>query len=296
MRKVNQWPLHLMLLPGIVLVFILAYLPMGGAIIAFKKFVPVQGIWHSQWIGLGNFRYVFDLPNTMQVIQNTIYIAGMKIVAGLVAPITLALLLNEVVKMAFKRIVQTIVYLPHFLSWVIMGGILIDILSPKTGIVNQVIKLFGGQPIFFLGDNSWFPFTLVLSELWKEIGFATIVYLAAVTRVNPSLYEAAVIDGAGRWKQTLYVTLPAMMPIIVLMGVLSLGNVLNAGFDQVFNLYSPIVYESGDILDTLVYRVGFMDAQYGVSAAIGLFKSAVSFIFISVSYWLAYRFANYRIF
>jgi putative aldouronate transport system permease protein len=192
--------------------------------------------------------------------------------------------------------VQTLVYLPHFLSWVILSGVLVDILSPSTGIVNQGLQWIGIEPIFFLANNNWFPYTLVLSNEWKEFGFSSIIYLAAITSINPSLYEAAVIDGANRWKQTWHVTLPGMAPIIVLMGTLSIGNVLNAGFEQVFNMYSPVVYESGDIIDTFVYRIGIVDAQYGVATAIGLFKSIVSFILLSVSYVLAYRLANYRIF
>jgi putative aldouronate transport system permease protein len=199
-------------------------------------------------------------------------------------------------KEAFKRSFQTMVYLPHFLSWILLGGILIDVLSPSTGIVNKFLGLFGVEPIYFLGDRSWFPFVLVGTDTWKEFGYNTIVYLAAITGINPSLYEAAIMDGSNRWKQTLHITLPGMMPIIVLLSVLSLGNVLNAGFDQVFNLYSPQVYETGDILDTFVYRLGLVDAQYSVATAVGLFKSVVSLAFISISYLLAYRLANYRIF
>jgi len=296
MKRINQMPLHLMLLPGVILVFIFAYIPMSGAIIAFKHFVPSKGIWGSDWVGFENFRYVFELPGTTQVIWNTIFIAGMKIVAGLVVPIVVTLLLNEVRKTFFKRTVQTLVYLPHFLSWVILSSILIDILSPSGGIVNKLIVALGGHPIYFLGSNTWFPFTLVVSDVWKEFGYGTIVYLAAITAINPALYEAAKVDGASRWRQIWHITLPGMLPVIVLMGVLSLGNVLNAGFEQVFILYSPGVYESGDILDTLVYRIGFIDTQYDVSTAVGLFKSGVSFVLICVSYWLAARFANYRIF
>ena len=169
-------------------------------------------------------------------------------------------------------------------------------MSLRDGIVNQVISLFGAEPIFFLGDKNWFPIVLVVSDVWKEFGFGTIVYLAALTAINPNLYEAAQIDGAGRWKQTWHITLPGMMPIVILMATLSLGNVLNAGFDQVFNLYSPIVYETGDILDTYVYRLGMVNFQFGVATAVGFFKSVVSFVLISVSYVLAYRYAGYRIF
>jgi putative aldouronate transport system permease protein len=289
-------PLHLMIWPGLILILVYCYGPMIGFVIAFEKFVPARGIFESKWAGLDNFRYVWEMPETGQIIANTIFIAFMKIVAGFVVPLVVALLLNEVRKEFMKRTVQTLVYLPHFLSWIILGGILIDILSPTSGIVNQFLSWFGIEPIYFLGDNRWFRYVLVASDTWKEFGFNTIVYLAALTGINPSLYEAAIVDGAGRWKQTLHVTIPGMAPIMILLLTLSLGNVLNAGFDQVFNLYSPQVYETGDIIDTFVYRIGLIDAQYGVATAVGLFKSFVSMIFISLSYYIAYRFANYRIF
>jgi len=292
----RQLPLHLMVLPALVLVLVFSYGPIAGLVIAFQKYSIVKGIGDSEWIGWDNFHYVFALPGTGDVIWNTVYISFMKIVAGLFAPIVTALLLNEVRVSFIKRGVQTLIYLPHFLSWIILGGIMIDILSPSYGLVNQALTFVGLEPIFFLGDNRWFPYLLVLSDVWKEFGFSTIVYLAALTNINPTLYEAAVMDGAGRWKQTLHVTLPGMLPIIVLMSTLSLGNVLNAGFEQVFNLYSPQVYESGDIIDTLVYRLGLVDGQYAVATAMGMFKSAVSVVFVSVSYYLAYRLANYRIF
>lgn len=237
-----------------------------------------------------------SLPNTWEVVWNTIFIATMKIVAGLVAPIVTALLLNEVGKTLFKRGIQTAIYLPHFLSWVIIGGILIDILSPSTGIVNSFLGIFGVDPIYFLGSNSWFPYVMVISDTWKEFGFATIVYLAALTSIDPALYEAAAVDGAGRLRQTWHVTLPGILPIIILLGTLSLGSILNAGFEQIFILYSPQVYESGDIIDTLVYRMGLVQFQYGPAAAIGMLKSLVSFVLISLAYFLAYRLAKYRIF
>ncbi|HZG86278.1 ABC transporter permease [Paenibacillus sp.] len=285
-----------MILPGLLLVVIYCYGPMLGLVIAFQKFVPARGIGASEWIGLENFKYVMALPGTMQVLWNTVAIAFMKMAAQLVVPIVFALLLNEVRKAVFKRSVQTLIYLPHFLSWVILGGILIDMLSPSEGILKDLLLLFGIEPIYFLGSNFWFRYVIVISDVWKEFGFNTIVYLAALTGINPALYEAAIVDGAGRWKQTLHITLPGMSSIIILLAVLSLGNVLNAGFDQVFNLYSPQVYQTGDIIDTFVYRLGLEQAQYGVATAVGLFKSVVSLTFISLSYYLAYRFANYRIF
>ncbi|MNC22451.1 putative multiple-sugar transport system permease YteP [compost metagenome] len=230
------------------------------------------------------------------MLWNTLFIAILKIAAGLIIPVIFALLLNEVAGAWFKRTIQTTIYFPYFLSWVILGGILIDILSPSSGIVNQFLGWFGVKPIFFLGNEKWFPYTLVLTDTWKGFGYGTIVYLAALTGIDQSLYEAATVDGANRWKQMLNVTLPGMLPIITLMTVLSLGNVLNAGFEQVFNLYSPMVYSTGDIIDTFVYRLGLVEAQYGVATAVGLFKSVISLILIVISNKLANRYAGYRIF
>jgi putative aldouronate transport system permease protein len=292
----RQLPLHIMIWPALAILIVYSYFPMAGIVIAFQKFYPSAGLFGSHWVGLGNFKYVFSLPDTYRALLNTVFIAFMKIVANLVTPIAIAILLNEIVRDKIKRTFQTMIYLPHFLSWIILGGILIDILSPGTGIVNRLLGYIGIPSQFFLGDNHWFPFVLVLSDVWKEFGFNTIVFLAAITSINLSLYEAAVVDGASRWKQTIHITLPGMMPIIVLIMTLSLGNVLNAGFDQVFNLYSPVVYESGDIIDTLVYRTGLENAQYSVATAVGLLKSVISLFFVSISYFLAYRFANYRIF
>lgn len=286
---------HIMLLPGLLLIFLMSLLPMSGVIIAFKNFNPGRGIWGSEWVGWENFDILFDNSSTMQIIQNTVIIAVAKMIAGLIVPIVFALLLNELRVRWFKRAVQTIVYLPHFLSWVILAGILKDMLS-LDGLINNFIGVFGLEPIMFLGSNDWFRPILVGTDVWKEFGFAAIVYLAALTSINPSLYEAADIDGASRWQKIRFITLPGITATIVLLATLSLQNILNAGFDQVFNLYNPIVFESGDIIDTYVYRVGFQDLQYEVGTAIGLFKSAISFLLIIVAYRLASKYANYRIF
>ncbi|BBH23538.1 sugar ABC transporter permease [Paenibacillus baekrokdamisoli] len=295
-KKLANWPLHLMILPSLILVLIFCYGPMMGIVIAFQKFIPTKGFTGSKWVGLDNFRYVISLPDTILVLKNTVFIALMKIITGLIVPLTVALLINEVLHKFSKRSIQTLIYLPHFLSWTILGGVLIDILSPSVGIVNSLIKAIGFQPIYFLGNNHWFPYVLVITNVWKEFGFSTILYLAALTSISPVLYEAAVMDGANRIRQTWHITLPGMRPIIILLATLSLASVLNAGFDQVFVLYNPQVYESGDIIDTYVYRMGLLSAQFGPATAIGLFNSIVSFILISVSYILAYRFAKYRIF
>ncbi len=293
----REIPLHLMILPGFIVVLIFNYIPMAGIVIAFQKFIPAKGLFGEQkWIGLDNFRYVVQLPNFYEVVYNTIFIAMMKILFGLLIPIIIAILINEIRSTGLKKGIQTAIYLPHFLSWVVLGGIFIDMLSPSNGIVGNLFKALNMEPIFFLGDNNWFPIVMIATETWKEFGYGTIIYLAAITGIDPNLYEAAQIDGANRWKQILHVTLPGMRVVIVLLMVLSMGNILNAGFDQIFNLYSPPVYESGDIIDTFVYRIGLLDAQYGVATAVGLFKSLVAFIMISSSYYLARRFADYRLF
>jgi putative aldouronate transport system permease protein len=291
----NELPLHLMILPGIIVLILFSYVPMVGLLMAFQRFLPAKGLFGSKWVGLDNFKYLFTLPDFGQVIFNTIFIASLKILAGLIVPVTFALLLNEVKNKLVKSSIQTLVYLPHFLSWVILGGIMIEILSPSSGVVNQVFGAFGIEPIFFLGSVKWFPYTMVLTETWKEFGFNAVIYLAALTSIDPSLYESATVDGANRWKQTLNITIPGILPVVILMTVLSVGNVLNAGFDQVFNLYSPSVYESGDIIDTLVYRIGLVDMNYGLSTAAGLFKSVISLVLITISYKIAHKVAGYKI-
>ena len=293
----KELPFHLMLLPGVIIVFIFMYIPLSGLIIAFQKFVPAKGLFGNQkWIGWDNFIYLYNLPGAISALRNTVIIAFFKIILHLIIPISVSILLNEIRSTGFRRTAQTLIYLPHFLSWIILGGILIDILSPSDGSVNRLLGLFGVEPIFFLGSNDYFRGTLIVTDVWKEFGFNTIIYLAAITNIDPNQYEAATIDGANRFQKMLYITLPNMRMIIVLMMVLSLGNVLNAGFDQVYNLYSKQVYSTGDILDTFIYRIGLLDAQFGVATAMGMFKSVVSTIFISTSYYCAYKFADYRIF
>lgn len=289
----KELPLNLMILPGFIFILIFSYVPMAGIIIAFQKFIPAKRLFGDQkWIGFDNFKYVMSLPNFDNILWNTFYIASMKVILGLVVPITIALLLNEMKHILLKRSIQTAIYLPHFLSWVVLGGIFIDMLSPTDGLINTFLNKLGLESIFFLGDNKWFPYTMIITDTWKEFGYGTIIYLAALTGINPNLYEAAQIDGANRWKQTIHISIPGIRMVIVLLMVLSLGNLLNAGFDQIFNMYSPMVYESGDILDTFVYRIGLLDAQFGVATAVGLFKSVIALILVSSSYYFAYRFAG----
>lgn len=290
-------PLHLMILPGVAFLVIFAYIPMAGIIMAFQDFNPARGfLGNQEWVGFENFSFVINHPHTLRALSNTLLISSMKIILGLAVPITFAILLNELRSSAFRRTIQTIIYLPHFLSWVIFAGLLINILSPERGIVNNFLEIFGIEPIFFLGDNSWFPATIIFTDIWKGFGFGTIVYLAAITSIDVQLYEAAIVDGATRFQQVRYVTLLGMRPIIALMAVLSLGGLLSAGFDQIFNLYSPQVYESGDIIDTFVYRTGLVQAQFSLAAAVDLIKGLVSLALIGLSYYLAYKFTDYRIF
>jgi putative aldouronate transport system permease protein len=290
----NQWQYHVMLIPGVVAIFVFAYMPLYGIIIAFEKYNPALG-FGSPWVGWENFRFLFGQPNFVRTIWNTFFIAIFKIVGGIVVPIIVSLLLNEVRSTLTKKMFQTLVYLPYFLSWVIMAGIFIDILG-ADGIANQFLVAIGLQPVSFLGDPKIFPWTMIVTDIWKGFGFGTVVYLATITNIDPALYEAAVMDGALRWKQTVHITLPMMAPIIALMSILALGNVLNAGFDQIYNLYSPVVHSTGDIIDTYMYRLGIQQAQFSTGAAVGLFKSLISGVLIATSQYLARRFAGYRVF
>jgi putative aldouronate transport system permease protein len=220
----------------------------------------------------------------------------MKIIVLVTVPIIFALLLNEVRHHFTKRTIQTAVYLPHFMSWVIMASILIDILSPSEGIVNKAIMGLGFEPIFFLGDEKIFPYVMVITDLLKEFGFESIVFLAALMAIDPTLYEASSIDGANRWQQTLYITLPGISTTIILIATLSMGYVLNAGFDQIYNLYSPVVASTGEIIDTYIFKLGIVDAQYSVATAMGIFRSVVSLVFIATAYKLANKLVGYEIF
>lgn len=295
-RLKRDLPLHIMMLPAVCILLVYAYAPMLGIVIAFKQYKTYLGILESPFVGWDNFAYLFSTPGFGQALYNTIFISIMKIIAGIIVPVTFALLLNEVAVQAYKRTVQTIIYLPYFVSWVLMAGIIINILSPTGGIVNDLLKTFGFQPVFFLGNNTLFPYIMVVTDVWKNFGWGTIIYMAALAGVDPTLYEAAIMDGAGRWKQTIHITIPCIVPTIILLTVLSLGGILNAGFDQIFNLMSPIVMESGDIIDTLVYRLAFENAQFSVATAAGLFKSAISCVLIIASYKIAYRLSGYKVF
>lgn len=292
----RDWPLHLLLLLPVILVFIYSYIPMGGLIIAFQKYKPAKGIAGSAWVGLQNFEKLFATSGFNAALRNTILISVSKIIALIVVPVAFSLLLNEMNGQKTKRAIQSIIYLPHFVSWVIMSSIIIQIFSPTNGIVNVLVKHLTGDTIYFLGDNKWFQPTLIITSVWKNFGYSTIVYLAALAGVDPSLLEVAEIDGAGYWKRMVHVTLPSIASTIILMATLQIGNVLNAGFDQVYNLLNSAVMDTGDILDTLVYRYGLEQANYSLSTACSLFKSSISAVLMVISYRLAYKFSGYRLF
>lgn len=294
---------HLMLLIPVLILFVYNILPIpAGILMSFQNFQPGKGFLGSRFVGMQNFRRLAVLPDTFPAVVNTLHIAVWKIFGNLVVAVIFALLLNEIETKWFKRTVQTITYLPYFLSWVILAGIMIKFLSPGStassmGFLNKLLMDIGliKEPIYFLGTNETFRATVIISDIWKNFGYNSIVYLAALTGIDPTLYEAAAVDGAGRWKRMLHVTLPGIAPFIALMTILAIGNVLSAGFDQIFNLYSPAVYATGDIVDTLVYRLGMENSQYSLSAAVGLLKSVVSCILVLTGYKIADKYAGYRV-
>ena len=295
MYKKEQALYCLMLLPAVALLIIFSVIPMIGIVISFQDFLPGRGWFGSPWVGFRNFEFVFTMPDSWIILRNTLFIASGKIILGTLTAILFALLLNEIRNKTFKKLTQTAVYLPHFISWVIYATIMRYMLT-GNGVVNNLLGLLGIEPVLFLSKESIFPWTLIITDVLKEFGFTAVIYLASISNIDPTYYEAAIMDGAGRFKQTIYITIPSITPTIVLMAVLSMGNILQAGFDQVFNMYSPAVYVTGDIIDTYVYRVGLMSINYGLGTAVGLLKSVVSFTLITISYWLANKFANYRLF
>ncbi|WP_052487828.1 ABC transporter permease [Gordoniibacillus kamchatkensis] len=281
------WPYYVLLLPGIVFFILFKYVPMGGIIIAFKEYKLGQGILGSDWAGLKWFRILFGDSGFWIAFRNTIIISFYKLIFGFPAPIVLAIMLNEVANGWFKRTIQTIVYFPHFLSWVVLGGILITILSPTTGLVSW----FGakGSP---LASPEHFRSLLVWSGIWKEAGWNTIIYLAAIAGINPEMYEAARIDGASRWKLIRHITLPSIAGTIVVMLILRTGYIMQAGFDQIYILYNPVVYSVADILDTYVYRNGLTIGRFAFATAAGLFQSAAGLLLLIFANWSAKRISN----
>ena len=280
--KKHPW-MYAFLVPGLIYLIIFQYIPMYGIMIAFKKFSLTKGIMKSPWIGLENFKLLFRSRDFQNVFRNSVVLSLLRLACGFPAPIILALLLNEVRLTAIKRVIQTIVYLPHFVSWVVICGMVNNILSPAGGIVNGLITRLGGQSINFIISSKYFRSILIISEIWKECGWGTIIYLAAISGIDPTLYEAARVDGANRWHQVWHVTLPCILNTIVVVLILRMGSILNNGFEQIYLLYSPAVYEVADVFETYSYRVGFLEGRYSYSSAVGLFQSVVGLIMILVT-------------
>ncbi|HEM4763042.1 TPA: sugar ABC transporter permease [Streptococcus suis] len=280
-----------MVIPGIICLIIFSYFPMVGLLMAFQDFVPAKGLFGSEFVGLDNFKYLFGLPDIWKVTYNTVFIAVGKIIFNTIIPIAFAILLNEIRVKWLKKSMQTIVYLPHFLSWVILGSVVVNIFS-LDGTVNHLLSLMGIDAVNFLGDNKVFPHLLIWTDVWKGFGYNSIVFLAAITSIDPGLYEAATIDGASWWQKVKHVTIPGILPFILLLTILALPGILSAGFDQVYNLYSPPVYESGDVLDTYIYRIGLVGRDYSLGTTVGLIRSVVGLVLIVISNKLAEKWTN----
>jgi putative aldouronate transport system permease protein len=276
----RDYELYLFLLPIIIIYLVFKYYPMYGIQIAFKDFSPSRGIWGSEWVGFKHFIDFFDSYNFWTIMTNTLTLSVLSRVFSFPAPIIIAIMLNQMLAKRYKKIVQTVIYAPHFISTVVLVGMLNVFLSPNSGIVNHIITLFGGDPIMFLADEGWFRPLYILSGVWQETGFATIIYLAALAGVNPELHEAAIMDGASKWKRVMHVDIPSILPTIVILLILALGNIMGIGFEKAFLMQNDLNYATSNIIPTYVYEIGIQKAQYSFSTAIGLFNSVVNIILI----------------
>lgn len=285
-----RW-LYFLLIPGIIFFFVFKYIPMYGLKIAFMDYNQYNPA-ASEWVGLEQFVKLFSKRSFLPVLRNTIVISLLKLLIGFPIPIILALMMNEMRNLKFKKVSQTLLYLPHFISWVILGGIIMTLLDPDNGLITDLIMKLTGEKVMVLTDPKWFVPMLIITDIYKGMGWGTILYFAAISGIDPQLYEAASIDGAGRWRQALSITLPSIIPTIVVCFILNCGNILNAGFDQIFMLYSSHVYDVADIIDTYVYRIGIVNADYSFSTAAGMFKSVVAFIMIVVVNAIAKKTGN----
>lgn len=280
-KKSRDLPIYMLLLPGMLLLFVFHYIPLFGVAIAFQNFIPFKGVLGSQWVGLKNFEYFLKDQNFWRVMKNTLEINLLEIVFGFPFPIIFALLLNELWSSKFKKTVQTISYLPHFISWVIAAGIFRSILSPSSGIINVFLKnVLGMQPIHFLSIAGYFRPILIIAGIWKGFGMNAVYYLAALSSIDAQLYEAAKIDGAGKWRQTWHITLPGLKNITIVLLVLQVGSLVTIGFERIFLLYNPLVYEVGDVISTYTYRLGIEQVRFSLTSAIGLTQSVVNFILV----------------
>jgi putative aldouronate transport system permease protein len=287
----ERW-LYLFMLPGLLYFIIYKYVPMWGMLMAFKNYQPHLGLWASEWVGFKHFQRFFTEPEFMMLLKNTVIIAVLDLVIFFPVTIILALMLNEVRKSVFKRTIQTFVYVPHFLSWVVVVGIFYIIFGTEGGIINAILEKLGFGSIDFLTNSEWFRPMIVLQMIWKDAGWGTVIFLAALAGVDSNLYEAASMDGASRWRQLWHVTLPSIRSVIVILLILRLGNFLDLGFEQIFLMVNALNREVGEVFDTYVYRVGMQQGQFSYSAAVGLFKSAVAFVLVLGANWLAKKFGE----
>ncbi len=272
--------LLLLVAPVLIYYFVFHYLPMYGAVIAFKDFSPGQSIWESPWVGIRWFKEFFSSIYFTRLISNTFILSGLALIFSFPVPIIFALLLNEIRRKNLKRTIQTISYLPHFISLVVMVGILSNFLSPSDGVINQLLRRFGMEPINFMGESTWFRPLYIGSGIWQSYGWNSIIYMAALTSIDPQLYEAARIDGCNRWKEMRYITLPGIRATAVMLLILALGNLMNVGFEKIILMYSPAIYDVSDVISTYVYRRGILNAQYSFGSAVGLFNSIINFILL----------------
>lgn len=276
----DRW-LYLLILPGFIWYIIYRYLPMAGLYIAFHEFDMKKGIFGGEAMGFKYFQYIFfEHRNFWQLVRNTLLINVYKLIFYFPAPIVFAMMLNEIISNRYKRVLQTVIYLPHFVSWVVFGSIVITFLNPSEGIVNQIIQWFGGKPVFFLSEPKYFRGIVVLSDIWKEAGYGTIIYLAAITGIDPALYEAGKIDGASRLQSMWYITLPCISETIIVMLLLDIGRIMNVGFEQIYVLSNSAVYSTGDVISTYVYRLGIGSGRFSLTTAIGLFQSLIGLVMI----------------
>lgn len=284
-----------MLLPVLVYFFIFHYGPMWGMLIAFKDFYPLRGFFGSPWVGFKHFGDLFSGLYFFPVLRNTLIISFLKLIFGFPAPIILAVMLNEVRHMYFKRTIQTISYLPHFISWVVLAGLVIEILSPSRGPVNWLLQVLGIKPVFFVASKPWFRPVLVLSSIWREIGWQSIIFLAAISNIDPELYDVADIDGAGRLRKIFSITIPAIFPVIVILFIFATGRIINDDFEQILNLLNPLVMEVGDVIMTYTFREGIQKLNYSYASAVGFFKNGVSLLLVLTANSIARRMTGHSV-
>ncbi|ORT51254.1 sugar ABC transporter permease [Vibrio sp. qd031] len=285
----REWQLYLLLAPTIIWFVLFLYKPMYGLQIAFKDYSVFRGITDSPWVGFEHFYTLFENEQFIRAIRNTVMISGASLIFGFPVPIILALMFNEILNAKFKRTAQTIVYLPHFISAVIIAGIVITAFSPSTGVVNLMLNAFGYDSVYFLTKPEWFRTIFVGTGIWQEAGFSSIVFLAAIAGVNPSLYESAVVDGASRWQMMWKITLPCILPTVLIMLIIRIGNILEVGFEMIIMLYQPATYETADVISTFIYRQGLQAAKYDLAAAAGLFNAVIAFLLVMTANTISKR-------